>query len=128
MQQHEDGFESFLEEADREGRVLLSEFDNGYLLNVYFPAGVEWKLKECVMGREDNEERNSFRKQFYSTINRIVKCLQDTGKVVIVVGDFNTLCGLYDSAYMKYDVESKGFVEGIRSMSEWLESLLLPKS
>lgn len=40
--QYEDGFDSFLEEADGEGRVLLSEYDNGYLLNVYFPAGVEW--------------------------------------------------------------------------------------
>ena len=40
--QHEDTSGSFLEEADGEGRVLLSEYDNGYLLNVYFPAGVEW--------------------------------------------------------------------------------------
>lgn len=82
----------------------------------------------CVMCREDDEERNAFRKQFYSTINRIVRSLQASGRAVIVVGDFNTLCGLYDSAYMQYDAESKGFVEGIRSMSEWLESLLLPKS
>lgn len=81
-----------------------------------------------MMCREDDEERNAFRKQFYSTINRIVRSLQDSGRAVIVVGDFNTLCGLYDSAYMQYDAESKGFVEGIRSMSEWLESLLLPKS
>ena len=40
--QHDDTSDSFLEEADGEGRVLLSEYDNGYLLNVYFPAGVEW--------------------------------------------------------------------------------------
>ena len=79
------------------------------------------------MCREDDEERNAFRKQFYSTFNRIVRSLQASGRAVIVVGDFNTVKDRIARA-MIYDAESKGFVEGIRSMSEWLESLLLPKS
>lgn len=33
--------DSFVEEADSEGRVILSSFDNGFVLNVYFPANTE---------------------------------------------------------------------------------------
>ena len=80
------------------------------------------------MRSENNEERIAFRKKFYSVIKQIIQLLQASQKRLIVVGDFNTICGLYDSAYMKYDVESNGFVESFRSMSDWLESLLLPKS
>lgn len=77
---------------------------------------------------ENNEERIAFRTKFYSVMKRVIQQLQASQKHLIVVGDFNTICGLYDSAYMKYDVESNGFVETFRSMSDWLESLLFPES
>ena len=46
---------------------------------------------------------------------------------MILLGDFNTACGVLDSAYMLNDIEANGFVDWFRSMSEWLEFLLLPE-
>ena len=32
----------FILECDEEGRVILLEYENTFLFNIYFPAGTEW--------------------------------------------------------------------------------------
>ena len=46
---------------------------------------------------------------------------------VFIVGDFNTACGIIDSAYLVYDHEKNGFIEQFKSMSDWLELIQLPQ-
>ncbi|KNB41935.1 exodeoxyribonuclease [Blastocystis sp. subtype 4] len=104
--------DELIQECDQEGRVLLLEYSNVFILNIYFPAGIE-------------TSRTQFRRKFYELVQDIVVLLKQKKKHLILLGDFNTTCGILDSAYMLNDAETNGFVESFRSMSEWLEFLLL---
>lgn len=72
------------------------------------------------------EKREDFRKDFYNLIKDIVLQMDRTQYSLFLLGDFNTACGIIDSAYLENDHEKNGFIEQFRSMSEWLESIQLP--
>ena len=74
----------------------------------------------------DSEERKAFRKNFYELIRTLLKFLLSKTDHFILLGDFNTTSSVLDSAYMLNDVQVNGFADWFRSMSDWLEDLLLP--
>jgi exodeoxyribonuclease III len=67
-----------IERFDSEGRVLLTEFPEFTVLNIYFPNG------------KQNEERLQFKLDFYEETLRFVQTLKSDGKQMIISGDYNT--------------------------------------
>lgn len=41
--------DEFILECDQEGRVLLLEYSNVFILNIYFPAGIELSYGRCLI-------------------------------------------------------------------------------
>ena len=73
----------------------------------------------------DSDERKTFRFNFYELIRCLLRILKGKTTHFILLGDFNTTSSILDSAYMLNDVQVNGFVDWFRSMSDWLEDLLL---
>lgn len=73
----------------------------------------------------DSDERKTFRFNFYELIRHLLRILKAKTTHFILLGDFNTTSSILDSAYMLNDVQVNGFVDWFRSMSDWLEDLLL---
>lgn len=76
---------------------------------------------------EYREERADFRKDFYYLIKDLIMQINRSIYNVFIVGDFNTACGIIDSAYLVDDHEKNGFIEQFKSMSDWLELIQLPQ-
>jgi len=66
-----------VEQHDREGRVLRTDFGDRTILNCYFPSG------------SSSEERHQVKLQFLDDIFPFIKKLSKTKKEIIVVGDYN---------------------------------------
>ena len=65
-------------EYDGEGRVIQMDFDTFILFNIYFPNG------------QMSDERLQYKLDFYDWFLSHAKKLRDTGKGLIITGDFNT--------------------------------------
>ncbi len=77
-----------IKKYDWEGRIIVSEFDSFFLLNIYFPNGAL------------TLERHLFKQEFLKRIVVFLKKLQkDTKKELIIVGDYNV-------AHLDIDVHS----------------------
>ncbi len=63
---------------DREGRLLMTEFPEFVLLNIYFPNGSR------------SEDRLQYKLDFYEHTLQFVEKLKSEGKKVIISGDYNT--------------------------------------
>jgi len=74
---------------DEEGRLLILEFNNFYLINVYFPNAGE-QLKRL-------NYKNDFNKAIYKTLNRLKQ-----KKEILLLGDFNAIQSPIDD--FKYDL------------------------
>ncbi|MBI2044406.1 exodeoxyribonuclease III [Candidatus Pacearchaeota archaeon] len=98
------GNESF----DSEGRVLVLEFDDFFLLNVYFPHSNR-ELK-----------RLDFKLQFNDAILEFCKKLEKT-KPVIIASDFNVAHTEIDLTNPKQNMQNAGFTKEER---EWFDSFL----
>ena len=99
-----------IKKFDREGRILISEYDSFVLLNIYFPNGAMTK------------ERHLFKQEFLYRIALFVKSLEKTeGKGLVILGDYNTAVldkDVYDPAALK---TTSGFLPEERG---WLRSFL----
>jgi len=91
---------------DSEGRVLVAEFNEFFLLNIYFPNG------------QRSAERLQYKLDFYDETLRFVRGLKKTGKEVIVSGDYNTAHKPIDLARPKENENASGFLPVER---EWLD-------
>ena len=67
-----------IERFDKEGRFILTEFDNFQLINCYFPNG------------QKDDERLQYKLDFYDRMLEIMDEIVKSGKNVIVCGDYNT--------------------------------------
>ncbi len=95
---------------DEEGRVLLTEFPEFVLLNIYFPNG------------KASPERLQYKLDFYEETMKFVKKLKDQGKSVIVSGDYNTAHQPIDLARPKENENVSGFLKIERSwLDRWVE-------
>ncbi|HNV87115.1 MAG TPA: exodeoxyribonuclease III [Candidatus Omnitrophota bacterium] len=91
---------------DEEGRVLLSEFKEFTLLNIYFPNG------------KSGPERLRYKMDFYEEILRFTSALKANGKPVIVSGDYNTAHKPIDLARPEANQNVSGFLPIER---EWID-------
>ena len=66
------------DEFDTEGRIIRSEYPGFDLLNVYFPNGTS------------GPERLAFKMRFYDAFLDYCQALRNSGKKLIIAGDFNT--------------------------------------
>lgn len=94
---------------DEEGRVVLTEHEDFYLFNVYFPNG------------GSGEERLKYKMDFYDKFLDYIEVYRKKGKGVIVCGDVNTAHKEIDLARPKENMNRSGFMPIER---EWLDKLV----
>ncbi|AVP54149.1 exodeoxyribonuclease III [Clostridium tetani] len=98
-----------IEEFDNEGRVLISEFEEFTLLNIYFPNG------------QMNDERLDYKLRFYDAILDYCNDLVSKGKKLIICGDYNTAHREIDLKNPKNNEKYSGFLPIER---EWIDKFI----
>lgn len=83
---------------DNEGRTIILELENFYLINSYYPNG------------RDDLSRVPFKLEYSYKILEIAKKLHNK-KPVILTGDFNTAHHSVDLARPKANIKNTGFLE-----------------
>lgn len=91
----------------REGRVIQAEFENFYLLNIYFPNG------------GSGETRLEYKLEFYKQFIEYLKKLKVKQKPIIFMGDVNTAHHDIDLARPKQNINTSGFMPIERA---WLDT------
>lgn len=99
------GFEAY----DSEGRIVISDHGHFLLYNIYFPNG------------GSGEVRHNFKQGFLKDLAGHLKAVQDSGREIVLVGDYNV-------AYLEFDVhdpvrlkKESGFLPEER---EWFQNFL----
>ena len=87
-----------IDKYDKEGRVLITEFDNFLLYNIYFPNG------------QKDEIRLQYKLDFYDDLLEILDDQVASGNNVIVAGDWNTAHKEIDLANPKANANYSGFM------------------
>ncbi len=102
-------YEMGIYQFDREGRFVITHYDDFILFNIYFPNGAK------------NEIRHLFKQEFLQQLNYHLKKLVNQGKELIVVGDYNV-------AYLDidvYDPQALSKVSGfLPEERDWFQSFL----
>ncbi len=99
-----------IQKFDTEGRVLMTEYDEFVLFNIYFPNG----------GR--GPERVQYKLEFYDELLKIVQKLKAQGKKVIVSGDYNTAHQPIDLARPDENQTTSGFLPSERAwLDKWIK-------
>jgi exodeoxyribonuclease-3 len=93
-------------EYDNEGRVLMTQFPDFYLFNVYFPNG------------QRDQERLDYKLGFYAAFLDHCDRLIADGQQVIITGDFNTAHNEIDLANPKSNQKTSGFLPEERA---WID-------
>lgn len=97
-----------IKEFDQEGRLVGGEFEDFWLLNVYFPNGGQ------------GPERLDYKLRFYDAFLKFVERLRKE-KPVIFCGDVNTAHEEIDLARPKENKENTGFLPEERA---WLDEVV----
>lgn len=98
-----------IERFDREGRVLIADYRDFVLLNIYFPNG------------GSSKERLQYKLEFYDAFLDYVSKLKEEGKRIIVCGDLNTAHKEIDLAEPEKHEEASGFLPEERA---WIDRFL----
>ena len=115
------------ENFDREGRVLMTEFPDFILFNVYFPKAyspreVETARKEGAANAEIMASRLPFKLAFYDAIIEHIDRYKAQGKNIVLCGDFNTAHREIDLARPKANKDTSGFLPEERALIDKLVS------
>jgi exodeoxyribonuclease-3 len=94
---------------DGEGRVIWTQQDDFRLYNIYFPNG------------QRGQERVDYKLEFYAELLEQCDQLHQTGKNIILTGDFNTAHNEIDLAHPRENRETSGFLPEERV---WIDHLL----
>ncbi|OGW87150.1 MAG: exodeoxyribonuclease III [Omnitrophica bacterium RIFCSPHIGHO2_02_FULL_46_11] len=95
---------------DIEGRVLVTEYPEFTVLNIYFPNG------------KKDDIRLQYKLDFYEETLRFVEKLKADGKRVIVSGDYNTAHKPVDLARPKENEDVSGFLPIERAwIDKWIK-------
>ena len=97
------------ERFDQEGRVLMTEFDDFVLYNVYFPNG--------KMG----PDRLQYKLEFYNTFLEKIDEQKKEGKKIIFCGDVNTAHKPIDLTHPDKNEGTSGFMPIER---EWIDRVV----
>ena len=87
-----------IDKYDKEGRVIITEFENFLLYNIYFPNG------------QKDEIRLQYKLDFYDDLLEILDDQVASGNNVIVAGDWNTAHKEIDIANPKANANYSGFM------------------
>lgn len=83
---------------DSEGRILIQDYDDFLLFNIYFPNG------------QRDTERLNYKLAFYDEFLKYTNKLKDKGKKIIITGDVNTAHKEIDLARPKENENTSGFL------------------
>lgn len=100
---------SGIEEYDVEGRVIQVNVKDYAIFGIYFPNG----------GRGD--ERLAYKMRFYDELLAKFDALKESGKKVIITGDFNVAHNEIDLANPETNQKTSGFLQIER---DWFSKLL----
>jgi len=98
-----------IEKYDIEGRIIIADFADFTLFNIYFPNG------------KQSRERLQYKMSFYDTFLRYADKLKKQGKKLIICGDVNTAHKEIDLARPKQNSKFSGFLPEERA---WIDKLL----
>lgn len=98
-----------IKQFDNEGRILIAEYPEFTLFNIYYPNG------------KSSEERLKYKMDFYDAFYNDVNKLKDKGKKIIICGDVNTAHKEIDLARPKENSQISGFLPEER---EWIDKFL----
>ncbi|UCE75241.1 MAG: exodeoxyribonuclease III [Methanomassiliicoccales archaeon] len=94
---------------DSEGRMVITEFEDFVLFNVYFPNG------------KRNRERLGYKLDFYDAFLEIAESYKKKKKGVVACGDFNTAHSEIDLARPKENENVSGFLPIER---KWIDTFI----
>jgi len=97
------------ERFDKEGRVLVADYEDFLLYNVYFPNGGS--------GAERLSYKMDFYAQFLHEMRKELKC----GRKIVVCGDVNTAHQEIDLARPKENAKTSGFLPQERAWMDRFE-------
>jgi exodeoxyribonuclease-3 len=98
-----------IDRFDREGRILITEYPQFTLFNIYFPNG------------KKDDERLNYKLDFYDVFLGYVDNIVAEGKNIVVCGDFNTAHNEIDLARPKENEARSGFLPIERA---WLDTFV----
>ncbi|APF26906.1 exodeoxyribonuclease III [Clostridium sporogenes] len=98
-----------IERFDSEGRILITEFKEFILLNIYFPNG------------QRDEERLQYKLDFYKALFNYCDELVEEGKKLVICGDYNTAHNEIDLKNPKANEKASGF---LRIERDWLDKII----
>jgi exodeoxyribonuclease-3 len=96
-------------ELDLEGRVIVAEYPEFTLLNIYFPNG------------KKDETRLRYKMDFYEVFLQYADALRDRGRRLIICGDLNTAHNEIDLARPKENANVSGFLPEER---DWMDKFV----
>ncbi len=98
-----------IERFDNEGRVIVSEFPEFTVLNIYFPNG------------QRDHGRLQYKMDFYETTLDYCNALRKNGKKLIICGDVNTAHKEIDLRNPKSNEKTSGFLPIERA---WIDKFI----
>ncbi|MFW6287817.1 MAG: exodeoxyribonuclease III [bacterium] len=97
-----------IERFDSEGRILVAEYPEFTILNIYFPNG------------KRNKARLEYKLDFYNALLDYCEKLREEGHELIIFGDYNTAHHEIDLKNPKANEDTSGFLPIERA---WLDKL-----
>jgi exodeoxyribonuclease-3 len=94
---------------DSEGRMVVCEYPDFVLFNVYFPNG------------QKDQDRLKYKLEFYDMFLDVIDSYRKKGKGIVVCGDLNTAHKEIDLARPKENVKRSGFLPIER---DWMDKLI----
>ncbi|MGH4140151.1 exodeoxyribonuclease III [Clostridium sp.] len=98
-----------IERFDSEGRIVITEFEDFTLLNIYFPNG------------QKDEFRLKYKMEFYDALLDYCEALREKGKKLIICGDYNTAHTAIDLKNPKANEKYSGFLPIERA---WMDKFI----
>jgi exodeoxyribonuclease-3 len=97
------------EKFEREGRIIIAEYPEFLLYNIYFPNG------------QMSDERLQYKLAFYDEFLKHCENQRKHGKKIVITGDINTAHKEIDLARPKANENTSGFLAVERA---WLDKLI----
>jgi len=98
-----------IEKFDNEGRILITEFEDFTIFNIYFPNG------------QKDEDRLNYKMEFYDALLAYCETLRKKGKRLIICGDYNTAHNAIDLKNPKANEKYSGFLPIERA---WMDKFI----